>query len=75
VVITGVVGKHSCVASLEVERARVTVAGENGGARGSGVEVKPFFALEHVISATIFPFRSDDLRSDANAVPSRPLAR
>jgi hypothetical protein len=78
VVITGVIRKHGRVTSFEVERARVAVSGEDGGARGARVEVQPLFALGHGKSAHALLSSHDsieNLRLDASATPSRPSAR
>jgi hypothetical protein len=77
VVITGVVRKHGCVTSFEIKRARVAVSGEDGGARGARMEVEPFFALLREVNdhPQLNALYVEDLRSDANATPSRPSAR
>jgi hypothetical protein len=50
-VMPAVIGKHSRVTGFEVKCAAVGVTREDGGARGAGVEVEPFFRLHvHVIS-------------------------
>jgi hypothetical protein len=50
-IMPAVIGKHSRVTGFEIECAAVGVAREDGGARGAGVEIEPFFGLHiHVIS-------------------------
>jgi hypothetical protein len=40
-----VIRKYGCVTGLEVECTTIRVSCEDGGARGAGVEIEPFFGL------------------------------